>query len=356
MAADRDTKLKIVAAGVLAPSADNSQPWKFSLSDRGVLIGADPARIGMFFDSALAATQMSLGAVCENMLLEAGRLNLGAQLRPLPAEPGQTLPTYALDLTDDPADRDPLADHIPARMTHRGLYRRRAMPDREALAAIAAALPDPLGCRLDWATGKDARQGLQRAVYLADLVRFTHPTIHRDFHDKLRFGHQAAATRDGLDAATLGIERLLLPILRLLRPWPLAKTLNGVGLKHIMAWRGGWLPMASAPALGVLTARTDVGYFDMGRALERVWLAATRAGLAFQPLGALPLLLVRATRMGGEGLSGEHRHLLEQADQAWRQAVPHLPRGEQLVMIFRTGHAMALAPHSQRRPQASFLA
>lgn len=342
---------EIIGAGIQAPSADNSQPWVFSVGESRVDVMPDPSRTGLFFDSAFSATYISLGAVYENMKLCANRLGLQAEIE---FGGGPEPSGFSLVLREGQATSDPLSQAIQARMTNRGLYRRAARVDAPVLSEISKSVPPDLDCRVHWASAVGAHKKLARAVMLADLVRFTHPRIHRDFHDKLRFGAEGEATCDGLDASTLGLEKPLLPLLKLLKPWGLSNFLNLFGLKYVMAWRGGWLPMWASGHIGVITAGADVDYFDMGRVFERVWLAATHAGLAFQPLGALPLLLFRMNALSGEGLSESHLSKLRRADAEWRDAVADVVPGSKLVMIFRVGRASGAVHRSKRRPLESF--
>jgi hypothetical protein len=202
-----------------------------------------------------------------------------------------------------------------------------------------------------WPNSPDARANMLRAVQLADHVRYSHPEIHRDFHALLRFGKAKSVLRDGLAGDTLGIEAFLLPALRMLKPWPLTRVLNIFGLRNFMIWRGTTLPIRSAPLIGVLSCSSEDGGFTSGRVLERIWLAAETAGLAFQPLGALPLLLHRM-RQGGSGLSASHRTNLALADAAWRRAVGI--DSDTLIMIFRLGYSRVTPSRALRRSLESF--
>lgn len=344
-------------AGVQAPSADNSQPWRFDCSQSEIALFVDKQRTGLFFDANRTATLMSCGAVIENMVLEAGRLGWTARVSKA-TNSGTTAEPVARLVFDAPTPAQPseLADAISMRATHRGLYRSGERLEPAAQKAIQAGLHDLNGFHLYWCNSADRKKHAMRSVFGADLVRFTHPQIHRDFHHMLRFGNAIRDSRDGLAEDTLGIERALLLPLRGLSPWPLARVLNGLGLHYFMAWRGAWLPMQTAAGIGILTADPLEDHFDAGRALQRVWLASTAAGLDFQPVGALPLLLARLHEMAGEGLTPVHQRKIQTLDQRWKKACG-LPDDtpQRLVMIFRVGHARRPTGKAQRRPLRDFL-
>jgi hypothetical protein len=63
------------------------------------------------------------------------------------------------------------------------------------------------------------RKAIIRTITATDTLRFIHERIHNDFYHVLRFGNTAEKTRDGLAAATLGIESFMIPILQMLKPW-----------------------------------------------------------------------------------------------------------------------------------------
>lgn len=346
----------ILRAGVSAPSADNSQPWRFDCHEGRIDLLIDRARTGLFFDANGAATLMSSGAAAENMRLAADRLGLTATLRKSDASTDAD-PVASLYLQQGASTGDPLANAIIHRMTHRGLYERSRNVPPAAREAMENALQPLPGSRIHWGDSPTARRDLIQAAFGADLVRYTHPLIHKDFHETLRFGADAIRRPDGLAEETLGIEKLLTFPLRLLSPWPVAKLFNCLGLHYFMAWRGCWLPLQTAPEIGALICHDAIDHFDAGRALERVWLAATNAGLAFQPMGALPLLLIRLHELQGEGLKPHHQQRLRELDQLWQRACR--PQGdtskERLIMIFRIGYARKPVPRSHRRPLDEFL-
>ena len=348
-----DLLQEIVRAGIQATSPDNSQPWRFRVGENKVDLSVDRQRIGLFFDAGMAATLMSCGAVIENMMLESARHGVTPTVTYAQnKDPTDIVATIQLQRRTSKAED--LANYIPLRATHRGLYRKQTLVSETAKRQLESAAEVVPHNRILWCESTEQRRLIMRAAFAADLIRYTHPQIHRDFHAKLRFGANAEATLDGLADDTLGIERVLLPFLRLLSPWPLARSLNYLGLHYFMAWRGCWLPMQTAPTLATLVCGPSVDYLDMGRALQRTWLAATAAQLSFQPIGALPLLLIRLHQLHGAGLPPEQTSRLRRLDQMWRSAFSLADSPDRLTMIFRLGHATRPPAHSRRRPLASF--
>lgn len=341
---------RLFSAAVAAPSADNSQPWSLAQHPEGLLVGLRPLSHPMFFDYAGWASEMSLGAAVENVLQVAGSLGLGGELRRHGSAAHRTI---LVKLTRVPKPQPtPLADVVFARHTNRFAYRQKSI-EKERMGALAGSVGDLAGFRVIWAGEHGARDVVLRAVQAADWVRYTHPTIHADFHSLLRFGPEKDLLKDGLADDTLGIERILFPALRLMRPWALARTLNYLGLHHFMIWRGCTVPLSSAAEVGLLASAPGATGIECGRALQRVWLAAEAGGLAFQPMGALPLLLHRLINGGGNDLTPSHCRRLRAADGDLRRALGLDNRI--LVMIFRAGYPRNPVPRARRRALSTFL-
>jgi nitroreductase len=339
---------RLVEAAIRAPSADNSQPWTLARHPAGIVAGLVGTARPMFFDADGWAGEVSLGAAVENIVQVAPSLGLAASVEPLQNHEA------LVRLRRQPGQGETALTRVVfTRHTHRGYLRATPIPPAVAQGLVAAV--DASGFSLRWAASRTARARLITAVQQAEVVRFTHAQIHDEFHESLRFGRAQEQRPDGLAADTLGIERALVPALRLVRPWPITRALNALGMHHFMVWRGATLPLKQAPLIGALLGPPDAPGFDAGRILERVWLAAEAAGVAFQAFGALPLLLrhLRPQQPADDQLSRPHRERLLRADNAWRLATD--ASGEQLLMIVRIGYAASPAPRSRRRAAASFV-
>jgi hypothetical protein len=97
-------------------------------------------------------------------------------------------------------------------------------------------------------------------------------------------------------------------------------------------------------------------YFDGGRALQRIWLCATKLGLAVQPMTALLYLFVRLEEGNGEGLEERERRELTALRARFRDKFPVSPTaGTQEVMMFRVAKAGAPSARSLRRPVSDIL-
>ncbi len=351
---ERTLLLKLARAGVAAPSADNTQPWRLRLLDDGLEILADDRQPALFFDADGMATSIGCGAMIENIAIAASTHRLATEAH---YDGNRARPLARLRFMPDPTvDSDELAPMIEQRQTERRLYDPRKRVADEVFDRLAKRLSARPGFQLHRYDEPRARADLIRLLTATDRIRFDHPRVHVDFYDTLRFGASAEQTRDGLAQHTLGIEPFFIPVLKLLRPWPRMRFMNRLGLHHVMALRGTWLPLKSAPHLVALSGPADSSDIDKGRAMERFWLDATREGLSLQPQGALPLFLARLHRLRGDGFTPARIDALRNIERRLLALTPRLdPTREQIFMLFRIGHPLGHSRPAYRRDIESFL-
>ncbi len=351
----RADMLKLIEAGISAPSADNMQPWKFRMDGDSLELSLDRALMGLFFDPADVASRIGCGAVVENIGQYAHYLGLGMIIDEV-TDADQDF-KIRLRFYPEESSASHLGTEVFSRCTDRGLYLKGCGIDD----SIRSELDDSVGSSkhysLTFYDDPDQRKAIIKTVYQADTIRFSHKTIHEDFYDVLRFGDSAEKTKDGLAQSTLGIESFFIPVLRFLKSWRITRILNNtIGLHHMMALRGVWLPMMTSPSLVSLVHTGPADYLEFGRVMERFWLQATRCGLSVQPLGAFPLFLARLETVNGEGFSDSQIAQLRQLEQLFSRVTPaYKDADSQLVMLFRLGYSKRKPNRSLRRSIDTFV-
>jgi nitroreductase len=291
---DEQTKASILGAGIAAPSADNSQPWRFAWcggDDLELRIDAD--RSGHVSDTRYVLSDLSAGACLENMLIHARSIGHTAHVQLFPLPEDELLVARIHWRRDAGLDiAEPLADAIGQRHTDR------SFPWRGPISAETQARLDKQtvvipGPRLWWPRTPRQRKAALDVIRLAETLRFRSPTLHAELFSSVRFdAGWHAACEEGLAPATLAVEAPMRPMFQALRHPAMMRTFNRLGAASILGWRSAWLPIRLSPGLCLLvipsTARSDV--LSAGRALQRVWLQATLEGLSVQPYAAAGVL------------------------------------------------------------------
>jgi nitroreductase len=347
---------RIVGAGILAPSGGNCQPWRFVGSADGRLrVFHDAARSESFLDFEHRAAYLALGAAVENMVITAiGELGRAAEVRPFPGpDPGHVCDLVfsgAVEGSDEGPRR--LAPWIAPRATNRRLGRRVAL-GRDEVDDLRTAVDDP-EVQLQMLTDSGALEEIGGILGAGDRLRFFDERLYREMMREMRWSpDEARESGDGVDIATLDLRDVDEAGLRLLSSWPVVRFLRSMGM-------GGALEdlskkaVEAASAVALLTVRgTEPGdYFRGGRAMERVWLAATALGLAVQPLSSLPYMFARLE--GGDGFEGRER--AELADLRTRYAgLFEVSPDTGELLLFRLARAEPPGARSLRRPVEAVL-
>jgi hypothetical protein len=261
---------------VLAPSTKNTQPWRFSVGMDTVGVFADLTRWQPVADRGRRELYISLGCALENLLVAGEQFGFRHEVRFFPQPNNEEL---AALVTFRPGSRPstdrtgPILASITGRRTHHGLYRDEPVAEevrRHLLDCCAAP-----GLRVDLINDPAIRF---RAVELnlhADEMEFANPQFRKEL------GYWVGQGVFGTPPLLSRLGGLLLSRVNLGR---------AIGRRNAAV-------LSSAPLIGLLSARTDdrTSQVRTGQALERLWLRATRIGIALQPMSqALEIPSLRA--------------------------------------------------------------
>ncbi len=290
---NRDTKASILSAGIAAPSADNSQPWRFAWSGDDLDVRIDADRSGRVSDSRYVLSDLAAGACLENMIIRARSLGYVADVQIFPRDDDEL---WVARIGWHRAPEDDQAESLAVAIEQRHTDRR--FPWRGPIATATQARLDAQarlipGQRLYWPPTPGERNAALSVIRQAETLRFKSPTLHAELFSSIRFAAGwHTACEEGLAPATLAVEPPLRPVFQWLRRPAVMSMLNRLGAASSLGWRSAWLPIRLSPGLCLLvipsTARSDV--LAGGRALQRVWLQATLDGLSVQPYAAAGVL------------------------------------------------------------------
>lgn len=290
---NRQTKEDIVRAGIAAPSADNSQPWRFTWCGDDLDLRIDAGRSGSVSDTRYVLSDLAAGACLENMIIHARSLGYAADLQTFPRD-DDALWVARIGWRRDPGcdQPEPLAAAIEQRHTDRRFPWRGpiTIDTQTRLTAQARLIP---GQRLYWPQTPRERKAALSVIRQAETLRFRSPTLHAEMFSSIRFSAGWHTTcEEGLAPAALAVEAPLRPVFQGMRRPAVMTMFNRMGAASVLGWRSAYLPIRLSPGLCLLVipsaARSDV--LAGGRALQRVWLEATLEGLSVQPYAAAGVL------------------------------------------------------------------
>ena len=272
----------------LAPSAHNTQPWRFvPLPDGRTLVRWDPERSLPVSDPTARDLYLALGAAVESARLRSIQQDMPLRFSPaaenLDRSVGWLVPA---DLPPDPADQR-LAPYLHVRQTARTPHLPRPVPS-DLLAALAEEARHG-GCQLYVLQDRAGIRRLAGLARQATAAQFADAAVHAELWRWLRLdSRHPSYRRDGLTAECLELRGPSLVAARLVLPPTRMRWLVRVGAHQLLAVdtqrlveRSASVCLLSAPS----AARADL--VRAGQVLLRLWLLAAAAGLRTHPVSAL---------------------------------------------------------------------
>lgn len=331
----REGERALLHASVLAANAHNSQPWRFTLSERVVEVRADLDRHLGSFDPFRREMHQSLGCAIENFVHAALAQGLKARVETFPAGLPPTRDEIAARIEFEPvaARETELFQAIARRHTDRGRYdENRDVPAhvREELIALV----DHPGLRLilcDSARRSDLAELIVQSTreIVADVEMAADNAKWFRFHSG-----DVQRRRDGLTLGANVPSPLIAAAARLLPPPMKLANKSWIGATKVQ--------VRTAALLGIIAvsdARERGLAIGVGRLWQRLHLHLTARGIAAQPMNQP---VERADRERQIGSSGPRTgaKLSRMIDDSALQA----------AFVFRAGYPTREACLSPRRP------
>ena len=345
-----------VEHGVLAPSSGNRQPWRFNWDGERLWVLHDHARSASLLDPAHRAAHLALGAAVENIAIAAAHRGVRLRMEPFP-RPRDLSVAAALSFETDAAgleDDAALFPFLALRATNRRPAKRGALGAKAVTALADAARMR--GARLDLVAGREALAELGAVTGAGERIRHLTRELHREMVDELRWsGDEARGAGDGIPVEALELKAAQRAALGLAARPEVAATLRDLGGGRAfqeLAERA--VVRSSAVGLVTVGGASPGCALRGGRAVERLWLEATRLGLALQPVTALVYLFELLDGSAATIFSSRERDELRGL-RARFDALFAAANGGTRLMLFRVGAAAAPSARSPRRPLEAVL-
>lgn len=308
---------------VLAPSSHNSQPWRFTVDDGGIVLLADRTRSLAVVDPYDRELVMSCGAALFNLRAALAHFGIphAIEVFPVKADP-DVVARIAPDARGhlDPALARLLAA-IPMRATNRAAFSPIELPQKVVDLLCEAAEAE--GVALRAVVALEARKRVAGLIARADVAQFEDARFRRELASWIH----STRERDGMPAFALGVPRLMDIEHRIV-----GMAIRTFDLGDGVAAANADLAAHSPLLLCFSTPQDDApSWLFAGQALERVLLSARLEGYEASYLNQ-PVEVPE--------LRAELRDLL---------ATERHPQ-----LLIRVGRGAA-APHSRRRPLADVL-
>ncbi len=347
--------LRLIENGILAPSADNLQAWKFRTLGNQIDLFLDSTYTQNFCDEGLFAPYLSAGAVIENARVAAAEY----QYTLIPSYfPNSQDPTWVatLRLTKNDSSNAAYFPVLRQRLTNRKFYLRKKI-DELVYSNLDRLVEAGKDFKLIWIKKNDTRyQKLSQILGDADQMRFENKRLHREFIQTMRFTKQEREqTRDGLDYRTLEAGPGSVFLFKLISSWNRLRLMNLIGMSHLFNVYTQ-LQLKSSEACGLIVSKnhTPMDYVVGGEIMERLWHEVTLQNLSLQPIEALPIFLIHLKETGAPEFDPKQKRKLEDLKKTFYSLFP-IQETNGLIFLFRIGYASQPKIRSTRRNVESFL-
>lgn len=343
---------ELVRIACAAPSGGNAQPWKFLYRQNRLFIFHDEHFSYSLLDFDNLGSYFAFGAMAENMdvYAAANGISLSTTVFPLKNDHRLVL-VVSFGGSSVPNANAELAPYIGTRITNREIAEKKNIhrEDLSRLISIAATVP---GAELHvYESDNDIRQ-FADLMTNTERLRVMNPRGHYDtFIKEIRFTpEEVVETSDGQDIATLNMsasDKAALQIatdpraVNFLYKMHLGQAFRKISEKGIL----------TASCICALTMDGDSRrhFLEGGRATERVWLEATKSGIAFQPTAQAVFMLQRFEKQGKRDFNDyELNELARIKDQLYDTL--RLEKGRYPVFMFRLLYAGTPEVRSLRKP------
>ena len=286
---------RLVDVAIKAPSAGNSQPWKWLYAEGALFVFAENEEYSPYEDYNNGTALIACGAAIENLELEARRKNMGVQVKLCPNAKNKKLAAI-IQFTGEPAGPselqgfDDLVNYIDYRITNRaaGNGRKPAREKCERLQTLVATVP---GAELTIIDDFNTIDKIAAIAGIADRISLLHAPSHFEFFRQLRWSNdECMRTGDGVHIDSLGLSQAEIIAMRMIKKQEVIQLLSD--------WRGGQAleytarkAVASSFGVGLLTMPdySPLNYILAGKAIQRMWLSATKSDISIQPMQAAVL-------------------------------------------------------------------
>jgi sulfur-carrier protein adenylyltransferase/sulfurtransferase len=348
---------RILDAAHWAPSGDNAQPWSFEIKgENDVVVSIHRERGNVYEYRDGEPTVISAGTLLENIAIAAPSVGKAASWTYTGSDAAAH--HIAVHFEPGPTARPELLDEIARRTVDRRAYRMRPLtPEAKAMLTKAAA-PD---IAVEWYESLKARRRIAGLTNQATDIRLRIREAY-DVHRRI-VDWERLQSPTGIPSRALGLDAMTLKIMRWsMAEWKRTDFGNRMGSTLFAGLQMDVLPGICSAAYFALRPRAGVArgaerivqLLRAGQSVQRLWLTASRLGLAMQPCQAV--LAFTHYGASGEAFTQSSRERAS-AGRLAGNAEKVLSRPEELVFLARIGFPGARAQESRsiRKELASLI-
>jgi len=344
---------KIISDGILAPSGENCQPWRFVVTDNKIEILNLPEADQSIYNFEQKGSYIAHGALIENISISAIKYGYIATVQVFP-DPNQPNLVSTITLEQNTPFEDPLYPYLAKRCTNRKDYTGQKLSAEQKNELAKSAEQTGFGEFKIIDNNQDLKT-LGQALAVNEKIIFENKELHDFFYNHILWDEEDQGKKGGFYIKTLEFLPKQLKGVKLFKSWSMLKILNKIIGVSKMIVKENTEKYAKSGSLGVIVARgsTSKDFVQAGRAVGRVWLTATKLGLAVHPCTGVLYFMENINGGNSKVFSTPHIQLIKSAYSDITRTFGVINKN--IPMLMRIGFADEPSARSQRlKPEIEF--
>lgn len=259
----------LLGYAILAPSSHNAQPWRFAITEGGLLqVFADYQGWLRVADADQRELHLSIGCAIENLVIAARRFGMAAHIDYLPDTQNKALiANISLHKAEaqDLGGITVLFDSIPLRRTNHKTFERR--PIEPSILKIFEQCCEEPGIEIYLTSEEEIRQRFNELIVRSDAATFSNPA----YREELAYW---------IGQGAFGTSWLMSQIGRM--------AMANLNFGKMTA-RNDESVLMSAPMMGLISSIDSdrISQVRAGQVLERIYLTGARLGIGIRPMSQI---------------------------------------------------------------------
>lgn len=344
---------KIVSESMNTPSGDNCQPWYFSIKNSTLFVYKKDEGNNNYLDFESRGTLLAHGALVENISLVARHYGYSIESTFFPEKDKKDLVTTISFLENNflNKEEDDLFEFLPKRSTNRKQYFKKAILEKDKEYLLSNLGQNNV--TLDFIEDDSDKKNIFISTTQMERVALQNKFLHKLFFSSIVWSQkEEQEKKQGLYLKTMELPPPVAVFFRLLKFWPIAKFLSKISFSKKVAENNASSYQSSYPVIFSIKNTDPISYIELGMAVERFWLRATKLDIAVQPLAGVLYMYQRLHEEGNKDavLSKEEVRLIENSYQKIKNFTSD---SDAIVsMILRVGYSKkASAISSKKEPE-----
>ncbi len=337
----------IISDGTKAPSGDNCQPWSFVVNDNVIYVYNRPEVDQSIYNVNQRCSYISHGALIENIIISASHHGFNARAEIFPDKKDLNLVSKITLEPNSNQHNDYLYQSIDKRHTNRKDHYLKEISeqDKRLLSNSIVKFND---IELIIKDDKKSLSELGKALAVNERILFSNKHLHKFFYDHIIWDEKDQDKSGGFYIKTLEFLPHQLKAVKLLKSKFILSILNFlIKISDKIAQENSNKYATSGALIGFfMTDENDENFVNCGRAIERVWLEATRLGLSVHPCTGILYCMQRLQKGGDSFFSKKDVKLIESSYEVIKAEFGM--NSKIIPMIMRIGHSDPPTAYSKR--------